>query len=624
MRLSRAFFQTLRDAPADAELISHQLLLRAGFIRPLGAGIYSYLPLARRSMDKIEAIIRQEMNAIGGQEITMPVTHPADLWQQTGRWDKAYPELVHWKDRADRDMTLAMTHEEVVADLARREISSYRQLPQLIYHLQTKFRDEPRPRGGLIRVREFTMKDSYSLDADEAGLDEQYRAHWQAYFNIFRRCGLDVIAVRADVGMMGGSLSHEYMVLTPAGEDTIILCATCGYAANRQVAQFRKPEPQAEAPLPVQKVATPNCKTIDELAAFLGIPTSRTAKAVFFMAEPAEGNRSAVIGQPTAEQTTADRRPPIAEQPSAVRRPPSAVNREFFVFAVTRGDMEVNETKLATAVRAKALRPATEEEIRAIGAEPGYGSPIGVHHCLIVVDDQVVASPNLVSGANEAGYHLLNVTCGRDYEAGLVADITAARAGDACVACGGSLHAIRGIEVGNIFKLGTWYSEALGALYDDPAGQRRPIVMGSYGIGVGRLLATVAETQHDAYGLVWPVSIAPFQVHLVVLPRKAPEAVAAADQLYEALWQAGVEVLYDDREDPSPGVKFNDADLIGLPLRITVGAKSLEQGGVELKPRNQADKRIVPISGVLAAVQAEVAVLQAAIDAQVTPVPYSG
>ena len=591
MRLSRAFFQTLRDAPGDAELISHQLLLRAGFIQPLGAGIYSYLPLARRSMDKIEGIIREEMNAIGGQEITMPVVHPADLWQQTGRWDLAYPELVHWKDRAGRDMTLAMTHEEVVADLARREISSYRQLPQLVYHLQTKFRDEPRSRGGLIRVREFTMKDSYSLDADEAGLDRQYEAHRVAYHRIFQRCGLDAVTVGADVGIMGGKASMEFMVLTPAGEDTLLLCASCGYAANREVAGFGKPQPLDEPLLPVQKVATPGCKTIADLAAFLDISQSRTAKAVFYIAEP-------LVKDPET---------PLKEA-------------EFFVFAVIRGDMDVNETKLRQAVKAKSLRPATEDEIRAIGAEPGYGSPVGVHDCLIVADDLVAVSPNLVSGANEAGYHLLNVTCGRDYQADLVADITAAREDDPCGRCGQPLHAERGIEVGNIFKLGTRYAEALGALYDDPAGQRRPIVMGSYGIGVGRLLATVAETRNDAYGLVWPISIAPFQVHLVLLPRKAPEAVAAADRLYAELWAAGVEVLYDDREDPSPGVKFNDADLIGLPLRITVGARSLEQGGVELKRRDSTDKRIVALVDVLAAVQAETGALQAVIDACVATI----
>ncbi len=566
MRLSRAFFQTLRDAPADAELASHKLLLRAGFVQPLGAGIYSYLPLARRAMDKIERIIREEMNAIGGQEVTMPVVHPADLWQQTGRWDSAYPELVHWRDRAGRDMTLAMTHEEVVADLARREISSYRQLPQMIYHLQTKFRDEPRSRGGLIRVREFTMKDSYSLDADAAGLDQQFEAHRLAYRRIFQRCGLDTIEVSADVGMMGGSASVEFMALAPAGEDTLLLCAACGYAANREVAVFRKPDPPAEALLPVEKVATPHCKTIAELAAFLDIPESRTAKAVFFAAE--EGK---------------------------------------VIFAITRGDMEVNETKLRQAAGVTALRPATEDEIRAVGAEPGYGSPVGVQGAFVVVDDLVAASPNLVSGANEEGYHLLHVTCGRDYSADIVADIAAAQGGEPCPACGSPLAAERGIEVGNIFKLGVRYSEAIGALYDDPQGIKRPIVMGSYGIGVGRLLATVAELRHDDAGLVWPASVAPFQVHLVLLPKKAPQAVETADRLYAELTAAGFEVLYDDREEPSPGVKFNDADLIGLPLRVTVSARSLEQGGVELKRRDQAERRIVPLAEVAAALRAELA-----------------
>ncbi len=564
MRMSRAFFQTLRDAPGDAELTSHKLLLRAGFIQPLGAGIYSYLPLARRSMDKIERIIREEMNAIGGQEVTMPVVHPADLWQQTGRWDSAYPELVHWRDRAGRDMTLAMTHEEVVADLARREISSYRQLPQMIYHLQTKFRDEPRSRGGLIRVREFTMKDSYSLDADEAGLDQQFEAHREAYRRIFQRCGLETIQVSADVGMMGGSASVEFMALAAAGEDTLLICPACDYAANREVAVFRKPEPPAEAPLPVEKVATPHCKTIAELAAFLGVPESRTAKAVFYVAEGGK-----------------------------------------VVFAITRGDMDVNETKLRQVAKVTDLRPATEEEIRAVGAEPGYGSPVGVRGALVVVDDLVAASPNLVSGANEDGYHLLNVTCGRDYTPDIVADITAARGGEPCPTCGSPLRAERGIEVGNIFKLGTRYSDALGALYDDPQGVKRPIVMGSYGIGVGRLLATVAETHHDDAGLIWPASVAPFQVHLVLLPKKAPHAVETADRLYAELTAAGFDVLYDDREEPSPGVKFNDADLIGLPLRVTVSARSLEQGGVELKRRDQDARRIVPLAETLSTLRSE-------------------
>ena len=581
MRLSRAFFQTLRDAPVEAELASHKLLLRAGFIQPLGAGIYSYLPLARRSMDRIERIIREEMNAIGGQELTMPVVQPGELWQQTGRWDAAFPELVHWRDRAGRDMTLAMTHEEVVADLARRQISSWRQLPQLVYHIQTKFRDEPRVRGGLIRVREFTMKDSYSLDADQAGLDRQFEAHRLAYRRIFQRCGLDSIEVSADVGVMGGSASVEFMALAPAGEDTLLLCPACGYAANREVATFRKPSPPEEALLPLEKVATPHCKTIAELAAFLDIPASRTAKVVFYVATP-----------PSSQF------PPV---------PPSSSEFPSLIFAITRGDMEVNETKLRQAAGVSALRPASEEEIRAVGAEPGYGSAVGVQGALVVVDDLAAASPNLVAGANEVGYHLRNVTCGRDFQADIVADIVAARDGDACSACGGPLTAERGIEVGNIFKLGTRYSETIGALYDDPQGVKRPIVMGSYGIGVGRLLATVAELHHDDAGLVWPASIAPCDVHLVLLPKKAPQAVETAERLYAELTAAGLAVLYDDREEPSPGVKFADADLIGLPLRVTVSARSLEQGGVELKRRDQAERRIVALPDLAAVLRGELA-----------------
>ena len=599
MRQSKAFFQTLRDAPADAELTSHKLLARAGFIQALGAGIYSYLPLARRSLDKIEAIIREEMNAIGGQEITMPVAQPGDLWKQTGRWDAAYPELVHWQDRSGRDMTLAMTHEEVVADLARRQISSYRQLPQLVYHLQTKFRDEPRSRGGLIRVREFTMKDSYSLDMDDAGLDRQFEAHRIAYHRIFLRCGVPAISVRADVGIMGGKDSVEFMALTPAGEDTLLLCDSCGYRANREVAMLRKPQPAEERALPLQKVATPDCKTIAELAAFLGVPESRTAKAVFFVAE--------ADVKPGKER----------KDDAAVAVDSSQAASSRFVFAVTRGDMEVNETKLRAALKIGKLRPATEEEIRAVGAEPGYGSPVGVAGALVVVDDLVASSPNLVSGANEEGYHLLNVNCGRDYQPDIVADIVAAADGDACSRCGNPLHVARGVEVGNIFKLGTRYSEALGALYDDPAGVKRPIVMGSYGIGVGRLLATAAEIYNDDGGLMWPVSIAPFHVSLVVLPRPGKSGAApldVAEKLYAELQAAGIEVLYDDREDASPGVKFNDADLIGLPLRITVGARSLEQGGVELKRRDQAERQLVAVDDIVATVAAELAAMQAELD----------
>jgi len=581
MRMSRSFSTTLREVPSEAEIPSHQLLLRAGFIRQLGAGIFSYLPLARRSMARIENIMREEINAIGGQELTMPVVHPADVWQETGRWSQVGPEMIRFKDNADRDMVLAMTHEEVVADLARREIQSYRQLPQLIYHIQTKFRDEQRPRAGLIRVREFTMLDSYSLDRDDEGLDKQYRAHYQAYFRIFNRCGLPVRAVGSDSGMMGGNEAHEYMYLTPIGEDTLMFCDSCDYAANRQVAAFRKPKPTAEDLLPLEKVATPNASTIAELAAFLDIPISKTAKAVFFMAE--------MSGE----------EPPL------------------FIFAVLRGDMALNETKLTNAVATcgqgsiKSLRPATDEEILAIGASPGYASPIGIDRkgALVVVDDLLPDAPNLVAGANETGFHLRNTNLGRDYKPDIIADIAQAEDGALCPQCDGKLTAQRGVEVGNIFKLGTRYTEALGASFLDEAGEAQSIIMGSYGIGVGRLLACVAEEYHDEHGLVWPVSVAPYTVHLVVLSSKDGSAEAAADQLYNELIKAGFEPLYDDRDERA-GVKFNDADLIGLPLRVTVSSRSLENGGFEFKRRDRDERWIVPVAEGLAAIQTVLADLE--------------
>ncbi|MEJ5308730.1 MAG: proline--tRNA ligase [Anaerolineae bacterium] len=593
--MTQLFGQTLRDAPAEAQVASHQLLVRAGFIRQLAAGIFSYLPLARRSMTKIENIIREEMNAIGGQEITMPVVNPADIWKETGRWYQIGSEMGRFKDKSDRDMVLAMTHEEVVADLVRQEIRSYSQLPRLIYHIQTKWRDDPRPRAGLIRVREFTMKDSYSLDVDAAGLDKQYRAHYQAYFNIYHRCGLDVIAVGSDTGMMGGTLAHEYMVLTPIGEDTLMLCDACGYAANRQVARFQKPPAADEAPCPIEKVATPNVTTIADLAAFLDIPAAKTAKAVFMMAELADA--------------------PLQNPKSKIQNP------ERFIFAVIRGDMEVNETKLANAVKAKALRPATEAEIRAIGAEPGYGSPLGVKGALIVVDDAVAASPNLVAGANEVGYHLRNVNYGRDYTADIVADIAAAQEGDACPICGGALRAERGVEVGNIFKLGTRYTEAMGARFLDQDGELKPVVMGSYGIGIGRLLACVAEMHHDEYGLIWPITVAPYPVHLLTLGPADSEATAVAERLYAELQAAGIDVLFDDR-DRSPGVKFNDADLIGIPLRVTVAARGLQQQSVELKRRDQKERELVPLADIIPVLKTRIAELEAEIAKTVVEVPF--
>jgi prolyl-tRNA synthetase len=598
MKMSQLFGQTLREAPAEADVESHKLLMRAGFIRPLGAGIFSYLHLARRSMTKIENILRQEMDLIGGQEITMPVVQPAEVWKETGRWFQIGPEMARFKDRDEHDMVLAMTHEEVLGDLVRREVQSYKHLPRLIYHIQTKFRDEPRPRAGLIRVREFTMKDSYSLDTDWDGLDQQYRAHYQAYFNIYHRCGLDVIAVKSDTGMMGGKLAHEYMYLNPIGEDTLILCDACHYSANRQVARFQKVPAAPEELKPVEKVFTLNCKSIENLANFLGVPKSKTAKAVFFMASIPEG-----------EELT-----------------------EKFIFAVIRGDLELNETKLANVVGARDLRPATEDEIKAIGAVPGFASPLGLAgaaghppiSAVIVVDDSIPSSPNLVAGANEIDYHLLNTNYPRDYAADIVTDIAAADEGHACPQCGSPLKVRRGVEVGNIFKLGTRYSDSLGCTFLDKDGQQKPVIMGSYGIGVGRLLACVAEEHHDEHGLVWPVTVAPYQVHLVLLRgRNMPQAEETADRLYAALQAASIEVLYDDR-DESPGVKFNDADLIGLPIRLTISERALGQGGAEMKLRSKADKAIVPLEATAGRLKSELEALEAEIAAKVVPVEYNG
>jgi prolyl-tRNA synthetase len=580
VRLSRLFGTTLREAPAGAEAASHALLARAGFIRQLGQGLYSYLPLARRSMTLIENIIRREMNAIGGQELTMPVVLPAEIWKTTGRWRSIGPEMARFKDRRDRDMVLAMTHEEVVADLCRTEIRSYKHLPRLVYHIQTKFRDDPRPRAGLIRVREFTMKDSYSLDADEAGLDVQYRSHYQAYFDIFAHCGLPVTAVGSDVGMMGGSMAHEYMYLAPVGEDTIAVCRACGYAANRQVALFAKTPAPPEAPKTLEKIATPDCRTIEELAALLGIPRRKTAKAVFM---------TAGAGHDDA--------------------------RGRFVFAVIRGDMEVNETKLVNALSAAWLRPATEEEIRAAGAVPGFASPIGIPRgegTVVIVDDAVRDSPNLVAGANIEGFHVLNTNTPRDFQADIVTDIASASEGSACVKCGAPLSMKRGVEVGNIFKLGTRYTQAMGASYLDADGNEKPVVMGSYGIGIGRLLACIAEEHHDDKGLIWPITVSPFPVHLVSLAPPGSQALNAAERACSALEAAGVEVLFDDRAE-SPGVKFADADLIGIPIRLTVSDKSLKAGGVELKLRKAADRTVIPEDKLVDRVKAEMDGLRAEI-----------
>lgn len=591
MRMSRLLSQTLRESPSDAEITSHQLLVRAGYIRQLAAGIFTAMPLAKRSLTKIENIMRDEMNKIDGQEMSMPVVNPAEIWQATGRWEKVGPEMGRFKDRNGRDMVLAMTHEEAVVNIIKDEIQSYRQLPIMIYHIQTKWRDDPRPRAGLIRVREFTMKDSYSLDRDWEGLDVQYANHYQAYFNIFGRCKLPVIAVESDVGMMGGNMAHEYMYLTPVGEDTLLLCDECGYSANRQIAEFQKVAAADEKAQKRKKVATPEMKTIADLAVFLDIPESKTAKAVFMIAAIQDGEEE----------------------------------KEQLVFAILRGDMELNETKLVNAVGAKNLRPAEEAEIIASGAVPGYASPVGLKNILVVVDDLIPGSPNLVAGANEEGYHFINVNYGRDYKADIVADIAAAQDGNACPNCGEAMRAVRGIEVGNIFKLGTWYSEAVGATFQDADGSEKPVVMGSYGIGSGRLLASVVEEYNDKYGLIMPVTIAPYEVHLVELVGAKDESDKVqkiAGQLYNDLIEAGLEVLYDDR-DESPGVKFNDADLIGVPLRITVGNRALKEGGVEVKLRHQSDKSLVPLDKIVSKAGEIIQGLYDEITADLKEVPFN-
>jgi prolyl-tRNA synthetase len=569
MRMSRLFFQTLREVPAGAEIASHQLMLRAGLVHQLAAGIFDYMPLGKRVKNKLEAIMREEMDAIDGQEVTLPVVHPAELWQQSGRWDAIGSDLARLSDRNGRDLCLAMTHEEAMAELAAHVVSSYRQLPFVLYQIQTKFRDEPRPRAGMIRVREFTMKDAYSFDRDIAGLDTFYPRIYQAYFNIFNRSGLDVLAVESDTGMMGGSMAHEFMALTPVGEDTLLLCdgeGGCGYSANRQIATFIKPEVKAADALALEKVATPGVNTIAALAEFLDIAESQTAKAVFLVAERA-GDENEL--------------------------------REQFVFAVVRGDMELNETKLTNAIAARSLRPATVEEISTIGAEAGYGSPIGVDRdaVLLIVDDLIVDSPNLVAGANIVDVHYRNVNYGRDYTADIVTDIAAAGDGDACPQCGAPLRAVRGVEVGNIFKLGTKYSQALGAAYLDENGESHPIVMGSYGIGVGRLMGSIIEHHHDENGIQWPITVAPYQVALISLATaKAPEVSQAADEIYTQLMVAGVEVLYDDRDERA-GVKFNDADLLGIPIRITVGSRGLKSGLLEYKLRRNGEGGELPLDG---------------------------
>jgi prolyl-tRNA synthetase len=556
VRVSRLFAKTLREVPAEADTVSHRLLVRAGMINQLAAGIYSYLPLGWRVLRKIEGIIRDEMDKAGGQEVHLPILQPDELWQLSGRDKSMNDVLFHLFDRREHRMTLGPTHEEVITSLAARYVRSYRDLPLLLYQIQTKFRDEPRPRGGLIRVREFHMKDLYSFDVDEAGLDVSYQKMVVAYRNIFDRSGLPTMLVEADSGAIGGKDSREFMALAENGEDGIIYCPACRYAANAEKAVGVKERVGGGEPLPVTAVATPGAGTIEEVAAFLKVPASRTLKAVFYIADGA------------------------------------------LVFVVIRGDLAVNETKLRNQLHTNDLRLATEAEVIAAGIIAGAASPVGLKGFRVVADDSVNSGTNFVAGGNKVYTHLKNVNYPRDFPAEIVADIAAARPGDKCPVCGGALAFARGIEVGHIFKLGTTYSDKFGASFVDEKGDSRPMVMGCYGLGLSRLMAAVVELNHDDRGIIWPLSVAPYHVYLCPLYKEGSPVADVAAKLYQDLVAAGIEVLFDDR-DESPGVKFNDADLLGIPFRLTVSPRTLEKNGVELKKRSQKDAEITPLAEIV-------------------------
>ena len=552
MRRSQLFGRTLREIPSEAEVPSHRLLLQAGMIRRLVVGMYSYLPLAQRALRKIENIIRDEMDAIGGQEIDMPLVQPAGLWQETGRWEMLVgKELAGFEDRFGRKLVLAMTHEEAVTDLARNQTNSYRQLPLMLYQIKLKFRDEPRPRAGLIRVREFAMKDAYSFHADEADLDRYYEQMHQVYLNIFHRSGIDVVSVESDPGIIGGTEAHEFMLIADAGEDRIISCNSCDYRANADVAVMQKPQVDNGEPELIEELETPDQTTIEDVANYLRVEKEQTLKAVFYSTD------------------------------------------ESLIFAAIRGDIEVNETKLKKAVGATHLWFSTDEELRRYGLVAGYASPIDVKGVTVVVDDSVASTTNLIAGANKPGYHLKNMNYPRDFKADVVADISLARDGMTCVHCGGTLTEKRGIEVGNIFKLGTKYSEAMNATYLSQKGRPQLLFMGCYGIGIGRLLASIVEANHDEDGIIWPPAVAPYQIHLMHIG-KGDEVRQRAEDLYTELRAQGYEVLYDDRQE-SPGVKFNEADLLGMPLRLTISQRTLETDSVEIKRRTEREKDFVKL-----------------------------
>ena len=556
MRYSEMFLPTVREIPTDAETISHQLMVRAGMIRKLTSGIYSYLPLGYMVMRKVEQIVREEMNRAGAQEVCLPVVLPAELWQESGRWDHYGKELLRFKDRHDRDYCLGPTHEEVITDLVRHEIKSYRQLPQNLYQIHTKFRDEIRPRFGVMRAREFVMKDGYSFDADEAGTDITYRKMYEAYQRIFERCGLQFRAVEADSGNIGGSFSHEFMVIAASGEDGLVFCSACAYAANLEKAETLRPEPEVMDPaslLPREEVYTPQVKSIAEVSNFLQLPPQKLVKTMIYNAD----------GAP--------------------------------VIVLVRGDEEINEIKVRNLLGCATLELADEAMIEKVtGAPRGFAGAVGLKGN-IIADYSVMNMSNFVMGANREDYHLLNVNRERDFTIKTYADLRFAREADCCPRCSQPLLLARGIEVGHVFKLGTKYSQAMKTVFLDQEGQERTMIMGCYGIGIGRTVAACIEQNHDEQGIIWPVPLAPYQVIITPVNVKNEALLAAAEDMYRVLQERGVAVLLDDRDERA-GVKFMDADLIGLPLRVTIGPKKLAEGQVEVRERRSGEVKALSIA----------------------------
>lgn len=547
--------------PREASLVSHAYLLRGGYIRQVANGIYSLLPLGLRVIRKIENIIREEMNALNGQEVLMPALLPRELWDESGRYDSVGPELMRFKDRADHDMVLAMTHEEAAVHLARNEARSYRSYPFMLYQIQTKFRDEPRSRGGLIRLREFTMKDAYSFHRDQASLDEFYDRCANTYSRIFTRCGIpEVKKVQSDTGMMGGGVAHEFMLLTDSGEDTIVACKECDYIANLAVAHC-KWTPKKQQPLALKKVHTPGKHAIRDVASFLNVPESQTAKVVFYESDNA--------GRP--------------------------------VMVLIRGDIEVNENKLVKLIGV-VPEPASEKTILKTGAVAGFASPIGIHDCRVIVDESIANATNFVTGANEIDYHYINFDLNRDAIEYEINDIATVKDGDICPSCGGTLSLKRGIEVGNIYQAGTRFTDRMRMRYLDENGSECTPLMGCYGIGIGRLMASVIEAQHDKFGPLWPRSIAPFSVHIITIDLKQAEKETFSTPIYHELCAEGIETVYDDREERA-GVKFAEADLIGAPLRLIFSGKNLDSKTVEWRSRDGSEKGSIQVDHVMSFVR---------------------